>query len=811
MSPLKVILTLFVFIGLLIQSERLSGIEHTTRDGQMWVNAGNDTTVCLSNPWIALNGSSENYWFVVWTSAGDGFFNDANILQPDYYPGIADRNSGTVRLYLTAFSFPPHIYTLTDSIDITIVNAPMSNAGCDAHICETSSFATAGQAIYYSSISWSTTGDGYFEGANQLDAIYHPGPADKAAGHTILCIAAFPASPCVMPYANCMNLYIENIPVITLPDEKTICRGSWLQIEADICNCDSLFWSTAGDGYFSDPYIASPKYYPGAQDIINTQVELQITAFSHPHCNTQVTEGLLLHIQPHPTVSQTPVHSICINDTLHLQATANHYNAFFWITYGDGTFIDANTLSPSYIPGPIDVSRGLIFIEIIVDALYPCNFFNGAYIETAIYDHPFVHAGNDLTLCSDQQVNLEGVALNYSALQWATSGDGTFDDNSTLNSIYTPGIDDIQNGFVTLDLTAQPLSPCAVVATDMIELTIMHAPVVDAGADQTVCDHAALDAFADHYQSIIWLTNGDGSFSDNSILNPTYTAGAIDLANREVQLHLVAVPPYPCIISYTDMVTIFFDIPEVFTETVSDQVIHSGDTLELVFHITSYSEGSYSWYQNDTLIADVNSPVLIVPKTSVEEAGHYYCIFENECSSVTSQTALITILEPNSHEILLPKGWSGISSHVIPDITEVSVLFDPVIEDLLILYNQDGIFWPEANMNTLINWDSNSGYVIKLEYATTLTFQGVSTYPYAPVTISPGWSLMPVTSPCEVAVAAIFDGNPEIILVKEVSGTGLFWPEMQVNTLEVLVPGRAYQVFNSGENIITVVLPNCED
>lgn len=259
------------------------------------------------------------------------------------------------------------------------------------------------------------------------------------------------------------------------------------------------------------------------------------------------------------------------------------------------------------------------------------------------------------------------------------------------------------------------------------------------------------------------------------------------------------------------MVTIFFDIPEVFTETVSDQVIHSGDTLELVFHITSYSEGSYSWYQNDTLIADVNSPVLIVPKTSVEEAGHYYCIFENECSSVTSQTALITILEPNSHEILLPEGWSGISSHVIPDITEVSVLFDPVIEDLLILYNQDGIFWPEANMNTLINWDSNSGYVIKLEFATTLTFQGVSTYPYAPVTISPGWSLMPVTSPCEVAVAAIFDGNPEIILVKEVSGTGLFWPEMQVNTLEVLVPGRAYQVFNSGENIITVVLPNCED
>ena len=46
-------------------------------------------------------------------------------------------------------------------------------------------------------------------------------------------------------------------------------------------------------------------------------------------------------------------------------------------------------------------------------------------------------------------------AANYSSVEWATSGDGTFNDISLLNAEYTPGISDISAGTVTLTFTHQ--------------------------------------------------------------------------------------------------------------------------------------------------------------------------------------------------------------------------------------------------------------------------------------------------------------------------------------------------------------------
>jgi len=44
-------------------------------------------------------------------------------------------------------------------------------------------------------------------------------------------------------------------------------------------------------------------------------------------------------------------------------------------------------------------------------------------------------------------------AENYNSLEWTTSGDGAFDDNTVLNPIYTPGPTDIENGNTLLTLT----------------------------------------------------------------------------------------------------------------------------------------------------------------------------------------------------------------------------------------------------------------------------------------------------------------------------------------------------------------------
>ena len=63
----------------------------------------------------------------------------------------------------------------------------------------------------------------------------------------------------------------------------------------------------------------------------------------------------------------------------------------------------------------------------------------------------------------------------------------------------------------------------------------------NAGANQNICqEEAHLQGESVGYQSLLWTTNGDGSFDHNDILTPIYTPGQQDLDNKTVTLTLTA-------------------------------------------------------------------------------------------------------------------------------------------------------------------------------------------------------------------------------------------------------------------------------
>ena len=64
----------------------------------------------------------------------------------------------------------------------------------------------------------------------------------------------------------------------------------------------------------------------------------------------------------------------------------------------------------------------------------------------------------------------------------------------------------------------------------------------NAGADQVICqDNAApLDGQANSYQYVQWYTSGDGTFSDDGVLNPEYVHGPQDVINGDIILSLTA-------------------------------------------------------------------------------------------------------------------------------------------------------------------------------------------------------------------------------------------------------------------------------
>ncbi|MEL7160704.1 MAG: hypothetical protein AAFN92_08090, partial [Bacteroidota bacterium] len=95
-------------------------------------------------------------------------------------------------------------------------------------------------------------------------------------------------------------------------------------------------------------------------------------------------------------------------------------------------------------------------------------------------DAVMAEAGPDTLICTGQTYTVVGASFVGDAIMWSTSGDGSFDDATSVAPTYTPGANDQLSGSVTLTLTANGAGACAgQVATDDMVLTV--SPQANAG------------------------------------------------------------------------------------------------------------------------------------------------------------------------------------------------------------------------------------------------------------------------------------------------------------------------------------------
>lgn len=82
------------------------------------------------------------------------------------------------------------------------------------------------------------------------------------------------------------------------------------------------------------------------------------------------------------------------------------------------------------------------------------------------------YSGDTLTVCQNENVYIGcSYAYNYHNLEWTTSGDGYFDDPHSVHTEYIPGVQDVNNGGATLQLTVDDIvSPLQLILTDGISL-----------------------------------------------------------------------------------------------------------------------------------------------------------------------------------------------------------------------------------------------------------------------------------------------------------------------------------------------------
>jgi parallel beta-helix repeat protein len=172
-------------------------------------------------------------------------------------------------------------------------------AGADTSICYNNAFAVSGSTAFdYSSLLWASSGDGSFNNSLALHPLYTPGFQDKANGEVTLTLTIISEG---IQLTDDIHLLLLPIPVIEAGANDTIVQDSAFYLaESNVKYCDSILWTTGGDGQFNNENLVRPTYFPGTSDIDAGQVKLTLNAFSP--CGS-FSDELVLDILPSFSIS----------------------------------------------------------------------------------------------------------------------------------------------------------------------------------------------------------------------------------------------------------------------------------------------------------------------------------------------------------------------------------------------------------------------------------------------------------------------------------------------------------------------------
>ncbi len=433
----------FTYTGFLNQPDTLSYQLVTTRPGNCTsrdtakiivypvsvANAGPDTTVCFGISVHLVNSSAQNNLSVLWTTSGDGNFDNVNTIHPVYTPGPADLASGFVNLSFIAMGYcAPD----TDAMRISYTTATIANAGNDTIICQQLDYQiTNASASNYSSVFWSTTGDGIFTNPAIINPTYTPGAGDIAAGSVNLILTAFANPPCVTVHDTMMLSFRQPPVITTAPLNQSICSGDSLIVNLTANQLLTTFTWTAAltSGTvtgFSGGFGNSIRQRLFNPDVVSGSVVYTIVP-DNAGCIGQPALYLAT-VKPVPVVTNIPpFKSICSSTGTNIVLTASIPGTTFTWTATSGS-----PLLAGYGPGSGSVINQVLVNSGLTDAMVTyhivpvnngCTGMNFDFTVT-VFPVPDVYFNPTAqTICSGTNTNINLLShVAGSTFSWTASG-----------------------------------------------------------------------------------------------------------------------------------------------------------------------------------------------------------------------------------------------------------------------------------------------------------------------------------------------------------------------------------------------------
>jgi len=386
-------------------------------------DAGPDDDVCAIGSYT-LAGVANYEQSTLWTTSGDGTFNDATLLNAIYTPGTSDVENGSVLLSMTAYAMGPCLVDDTDDLTLTIQDLPTVDAGANATVCANDSFTCSGNATNYQSLLWTTNGYGEFDNATSLNAVYIPDALDVALGGVTLTLTVYSISPCDVSLSDNMTLSFQPLPVANAGDDADVCENSSYTLSGIAWNAQNIIWTTSGDGYFNDVSLLSATYTPGLDDKSNGSVKLTLTAYPTSLCSDQDADDMQLNIHESPLQPDIPVGPTIIDldlvtESVYSTNTVDNAEYYNWYL----SPIDAGTITGTDVVGTVswDVNYTGLIAQISFEAVNSyCNPVISESLEVGL---------SPVSIVNQQSSELEiSISPNPSAGMFVIKIDGAKDD-----------------------------------------------------------------------------------------------------------------------------------------------------------------------------------------------------------------------------------------------------------------------------------------------------------------------------------------------------------------------------------------------
>jgi PKD repeat protein len=300
-------------------------------------------------------------------------------------------------------------------------------------------------------------------------------------------------------------------------------------------------------------------------DILAGTYYVVATYPDNPLCTAIMNNVITVEVEPLPVVYAGGDAAICENSTYQIfDATGIFYSEFYWTVFPPGIgVIDAPFLnSPNFTP---NIGTGGSVAKLILCATgigacsgdVICDTMN-IYIEHL----PEVYAGSDVTICQNEQYQINDAIVNFTSdILWTIiNGYGVLDNIDIINPTYTPSPEDA-GSVVTLSLCALGTGECYnEVICDTINIYITPAPEANFTFENACAGQ--LVQFTDlsnpgSSQIVGWYWDfGDGNFSFNQY--PAHIYSQPDAYLVVLTIYNV----YGCADVFSQIITIY-DLPVV--------------------------------------------------------------------------------------------------------------------------------------------------------------------------------------------------------------------------------------------------------